>query len=80
MQVSFDSSVSFESNRRRGSVPRPPPRNPPSPPSENIYETVLPCSSRDSDEVEYPRGFVTSLPFVVAFRTNIIDMLGCCNK
>uniref|UniRef100_F1L5T8 Protein espinas n=1 Tax=Ascaris suum TaxID=6253 RepID=F1L5T8_ASCSU len=74
-KVSFDSSVSFESNRRRGSVPRPPPRNPPSPPSENIYETVLPCSSRDSDEVEYPRGFTR--------RSHSADMRRCfeeCHK
>ncbi|VDM37203.1 unnamed protein product [Toxocara canis] len=77
-KVSFDSSVSFESNRRRGSVPRPPPRNPPPPPSENIYETVLPCSSRDSDEIEYPRGYTR--------RSHSADMRieGCrrnsCNK
>ncbi|EJD73927.1 hypothetical protein LOAG_18687 [Loa loa] len=48
-KVTFDSRVISVSNRRRGSVPEPPSRDPPSPPAENIYETVLPCSSRESD-------------------------------
>ncbi|VDK71893.1 unnamed protein product [Gongylonema pulchrum] len=54
--VTFDTKVVAVSSRRRGSVPEPPPRNPPSPPAENIYETVLPCSSKDSEEFEPPRG------------------------
>ncbi|CAI2352004.1 unnamed protein product [Caenorhabditis sp. 36 PRJEB53466] len=32
--------------------PRPPQRAPPPPPSENIYETVLPCSSNNSPNFE----------------------------
>ncbi|CAD6195455.1 unnamed protein product [Caenorhabditis auriculariae] len=36
--------------------PRPPQRAPPPPPSENIYETVLPCSSSSSPEFEKKYG------------------------
>ncbi|VDD92702.1 unnamed protein product [Enterobius vermicularis] len=54
-KVSFSTKVSYESDRKRTFVPRPPTRNPPSPPSENIYETVLPSSSRDCVDLEFPR-------------------------
>ncbi|EJW79627.1 PET domain-containing protein [Wuchereria bancrofti] len=46
-KVTFNSKVMSVSSRRRGSVPEPPSRDPPSPPAENIYETVLPCFSRE---------------------------------
>ncbi|VDO31698.1 unnamed protein product, partial [Onchocerca flexuosa] len=48
-KVIFCTKVKSISSRRRGSIPEPPSRDPPSPPAENIYETVLPCSSRESD-------------------------------
>ncbi|VDN55949.1 unnamed protein product, partial [Dracunculus medinensis] len=44
-QISFDSNISTDCAHRRNSVPRPPLRNPPTPPNENIYETVLPFFS-----------------------------------
>ncbi|CAG9536035.1 unnamed protein product [Cercopithifilaria johnstoni] len=50
-KVTFDSKMTCISNRRRESVPEPPSRGPPSPPAENIYETVLPCTSRESDSI-----------------------------
>lgn len=58
-QVTFDSKVISIPNRRRGLVPESPSRDSSSPPAENIYETVLPCSSRESVSIngnEYFRG------------------------
>uniref|UniRef100_A0A158R3W0 LIM zinc-binding domain-containing protein n=1 Tax=Syphacia muris TaxID=451379 RepID=A0A158R3W0_9BILA len=55
-KVSFNTKISYDTDKKRSTfVPRPPTRNPPPPPSENIYETVLPSSSRESDETEFPR-------------------------
>ncbi|CAB3409671.1 unnamed protein product [Caenorhabditis bovis] len=47
---------------RQMQKPKPPQRAPPPPPSENIYETVLPCSSSNSPEFEkkYPGDLPTS--------------------
>ncbi|VDN07953.1 unnamed protein product, partial [Thelazia callipaeda] len=50
--VTFNSEVTAISSKRHGSVPEPPSRSPPSPPqAENVYETVLPCSSKESDDI-----------------------------
>ncbi|VIO86891.1 Uncharacterized protein BM_BM7466 [Brugia malayi] len=62
-KVTFNSKVMSVSSRRRGSVPEPPSRDPPSPPAENIYETVLPCFSREWDDIngiEHLRGSCSS--------------------
>ncbi|MCP9265922.1 Protein prickle [Dirofilaria immitis] len=50
-KVTFDAKVMSISSKQRESVPEPPTRDPPSPPAENIYETVLPCSSKESDGI-----------------------------
>ncbi|CAO4373692.1 unnamed protein product [Caenorhabditis nigoni] len=46
----------------QGQRPKPPQRAPPPPPSENIYETVLPCSSNNSPifDKKYSHDMVTS--------------------
>ncbi|KAF1757355.1 hypothetical protein GCK72_013810 [Caenorhabditis remanei] len=49
-------------NKSQGQRPKPPQRAPPPPPSENIYETVLPCSSQNSPNFDkkYPHDMPTS--------------------